>query len=200
MPKKLTPKSTPKSLVALSKSYWRTVGELNRLVHAARQAVPESKHPASGTVDDWAFQIRALGEDRRACYAQRDRARIDLEVERKKVADLMRQNEIRTGRYEALWQAAQEKRGLCTGCRDRDVLLRNENENYRHASDEALDLKRQLFEEKQKTARIAARLNGFLERFRDFVAAVREDDSKTTWALYGASKPEPPEGQATKPA
>jgi hypothetical protein len=88
----------------------------------------------------------------------------------------MRQNEIRTGRYEALWQAAQEKRGLCTGCRDRDNLLRNENENYRHASDDTLDLKRELLEEKQKTARIATRLTGFLSRFRDFEAAVRQDE------------------------
>jgi hypothetical protein len=45
-------------------------------VDAAKAAVPESEHPRDPA--DWPWSIRLLGDDRRACYRQRDEAQRDL--------------------------------------------------------------------------------------------------------------------------
>jgi hypothetical protein len=48
------------------------------LLDAASSAIPEGEHPKDPTADNWAWQIHALGEDRRAAYKQRDEARAEL--------------------------------------------------------------------------------------------------------------------------
>lgn len=53
----------------------RVESERNALLAAAKEAIPESEHPADPTiVHDWAWQIKVLGEDRRAIYKQKAEA------------------------------------------------------------------------------------------------------------------------------
>jgi hypothetical protein len=43
-------------------------GERDELIAAAKAAIPEAEHPSIETYETWAWQIRTLGEDRRAAY------------------------------------------------------------------------------------------------------------------------------------
>lgn len=65
-------------------------GELGELVAAAKSAIPDSEHPADPTPDNWAWQIRVLGEDRRAAYRQREEARNENATLMRKLAELKR--------------------------------------------------------------------------------------------------------------
>lgn len=53
----------------------RVESERNALLAAAKEAIPEAEHPADPTiVHDWAWQVKKLGEDRRAIYKQKAEA------------------------------------------------------------------------------------------------------------------------------
>ena len=73
------------------------------LLSAAKNAIPASEHPAEPTVENWAWQIRNLGEDRRLVYADRDKLRAEVKEskERERVAiaswDEERQRALREG-------------------------------------------------------------------------------------------------------
>jgi hypothetical protein len=65
-------------------------GELGELVSAAKAAIPDEEHPKDLTPDNWAWQIRMLGEDRRAAYRQRGEDRAEnarLRAALKRIAD-----------------------------------------------------------------------------------------------------------------
>jgi hypothetical protein len=65
-------------------------GELGELISAAKAAIPDEEHPKDPTSDNWAWQIRALGEDRRAAYRQRGEDRAEnarLRAALKRIAD-----------------------------------------------------------------------------------------------------------------
>ena len=49
--------------------------QVESLLSAAKNAIPASEHPAEPTVENWAWQMRNLGEDRRLVYADRDKLR-----------------------------------------------------------------------------------------------------------------------------
>ncbi len=53
--------------------------QVESLLWAAKNAIPASEHPAEPTVQNWAWQIRNLGEDRRLVYADRDKLRAEVE-------------------------------------------------------------------------------------------------------------------------
>lgn len=46
----------------------RLASERDALIDAAKDAIPESEHPAEPTPHYWSWQIRQLGEDRRSAY------------------------------------------------------------------------------------------------------------------------------------
>lgn len=56
-------------------------GQLADFVEAARAAIPADEHPKESTYHNWAWQIRVLGEDRRAVYKQLARAQERLALE-----------------------------------------------------------------------------------------------------------------------
>ena len=56
-------------------------GQLADFVEAARAAIPADEHPKEGTYHNWAWQIRVLGEDRRAVYKHLARAEERLTLE-----------------------------------------------------------------------------------------------------------------------
>ena len=49
-------------------------GQVDGLVSAAAYAIPECEHPAQPSPENWAQQIRNLGDDRRAAYKRAERA------------------------------------------------------------------------------------------------------------------------------
>ena len=49
--------------------------QVESLISSAKNAIPASEHPAEPTVENWAWQIRNLGADRRLVYADRDQLR-----------------------------------------------------------------------------------------------------------------------------
>lgn len=51
----------------------RAERERDELLAAAREAIPAAEHPAEKTAHNWAWQIKALGQDRRFAYEQMDR-------------------------------------------------------------------------------------------------------------------------------
>lgn len=53
--------------------------QVESLLSAAKNAIPASEHPAEPTVENWAWQMRNLGEDRRLVYAERDQLRAEVE-------------------------------------------------------------------------------------------------------------------------
>jgi len=53
--------------------------QVESLLSAAKNAIPASEHPAEPTVENWAWQMRNLGEDRRLVYADRDKLRAEVE-------------------------------------------------------------------------------------------------------------------------
>lgn len=53
-------------------------GDVRELIAASTAAIPEAEHPKDPTVSNWAWQIRNLGEDRRACYRAREAAEAKL--------------------------------------------------------------------------------------------------------------------------
>ena len=69
------------------------------LLSAAKNAIPASEHPAEPTVQNWAWQIRNLGDDRRLVYAERDRLR-------QQVANLTHSNDSHRQTAEAELAAA----------------------------------------------------------------------------------------------
>ena len=77
--------------------------QVESLLSAAKNAIPASEHPAEPTVENWAWQIRNLGEDRRLVYADRDKLRAEVKEskERERVAiaswDEERQRALREG-------------------------------------------------------------------------------------------------------
>lgn len=56
----------------VGKELQRVTTERDALIDAAKLAIPASEHPLEKTTSNWAWQIRNLGDDRRAIYAQRD--------------------------------------------------------------------------------------------------------------------------------
>ena len=52
--------------------------QVESLLSAAKNAIPASEHPAEPTVQNWAWQIRNLGDDRRLVYAERDQLRAEV--------------------------------------------------------------------------------------------------------------------------
>lgn len=61
----------------------RVESERNALLAAAKEAIPEGEHPADPSiVHDWAWQLKVLGEDRRAVYKQKAEAEHALANER----------------------------------------------------------------------------------------------------------------------
>lgn len=76
---------------------WEKVAfERNELIEAARNAIPESEHPLEKTPHNWAWQIRTLGEDRRAAYehlaVERDRVK-KLEAALKEALEMVYDDE-----------------------------------------------------------------------------------------------------------
>ena len=59
--------------------------ELADIISYARKAIPESEHPADPAPHNWAWQIGAMGEDRRAAYRLLDEARAKLAETRKEL-------------------------------------------------------------------------------------------------------------------
>lgn len=51
--------------------------QVESLISSAKNAIPASEHPAEPTVENWAWQIRNLGDDRRLVYAERDQLRAE---------------------------------------------------------------------------------------------------------------------------
>jgi hypothetical protein len=73
--------------------------QVESLLSAAKNAIPASEHPAEPTVQNWAWQIRNLGDDRRLVYAERDRLR-------QQVANLTHSNDSHRQTAEAELAAA----------------------------------------------------------------------------------------------
>lgn len=53
--------------------------QVQDLIAAVRSAVPPGEHPVHETPHNWAWQVRMLGEDRRAAYRELAQVRQDLE-------------------------------------------------------------------------------------------------------------------------
>ena len=55
-------------------------GDVRALLAAARDVILEGEHPSNPSIDNWAWQIRNFGEDRRACYRLLERELATVEV------------------------------------------------------------------------------------------------------------------------
>jgi hypothetical protein len=53
----------------------RVKAERDELLEAAKAAIPAAEYPRDPTIGNWAWQIRNLGDDRRACYRLLSEAR-----------------------------------------------------------------------------------------------------------------------------
>jgi hypothetical protein len=80
----------------------RLAEERDELIEAAKSAIPEAEHPTSGSADDWAWQIRNLGEDRRAAYRARDEA---MRLANKETAQIEALKDLTLG----LWRLQSEQ-------------------------------------------------------------------------------------------
>lgn len=58
----------------------RLESERNQLITAAENAIPMAEWPAEKTVDNWAWQIRNLGDDRRCCYRQKHALNLEVKA------------------------------------------------------------------------------------------------------------------------
>jgi hypothetical protein len=54
--------------------------QVDDFIDAARAAIPTDEHPKDETPHDWAWQVRMLGDDRRAVYAELAMARAQLKA------------------------------------------------------------------------------------------------------------------------
>ena len=54
--------------------------QVDDLIEAARVAIPAGEHPKEETPHNWAWQVRELGADRRAAYAELAIAREQIKV------------------------------------------------------------------------------------------------------------------------
>jgi hypothetical protein len=52
--------------------------QVEDFIAAARSAVPEAEHPKHDSPHNWAWQVRLLGQDRRAAYEQLEQVRQEL--------------------------------------------------------------------------------------------------------------------------
>lgn len=85
-------------------------GMRDELIAAAKVAIPETEHPAIDTYETWAWQIRTLGEDRRAAY--------------RSIAELRQQLAEAKGMREALLEIAKAEPAETFGLADAMLIAR----------------------------------------------------------------------------
>ena len=54
--------------------------QVDEFIEATRAAIPAGEHPKDETPHNWAWQVRALGADRRAAYAELSTARAQIKA------------------------------------------------------------------------------------------------------------------------
>lgn len=173
----------------------KLAGEVADFTHYAKNAIPEAEHPKEETAHNWAWQVGQLGEDRRAAYRKIERLELEL-ASSKRETECMRNQSIefhgRLGRTEqenvrlkednkkleaqvAGQQAnylrlADEAGKLAAQVRDRDTLLKNENENYRRVNEELEFTKKML----ARCAPAADKVDRYNEVQRELEAAKKQ--------------------------
>jgi hypothetical protein len=111
--------------------------DYDELLAAAKHAIPEDEHPAEKTAHNWAWQIRVLGDDRRAAYRQRATARDEakrLEMERDAARANAAENSIRATKAESALKNYIDTQGGKTQ-RQWDAILRERDSAIRGRRD-----------------------------------------------------------------